>query len=299
MKNQKNNDSGAVVEEYTFMNFMDTEIPDGSVEEFNFSNIEEKQNITEETKSKTIRIERKFAKDKSFTISPITREYRGIDEQVEEDRNLRISSEVDRKLIKLHSDATYKGYNEGVEKGKLEIYEQTRQASEEKVALLTNMISEVLKTREVMMEKQRLDIYETIRNLTKWIILRELKDDGEYIKRLLEKLILEIHTKSDLVVHIDQKNFETMPEVLGVLTSKLGELSNIRVEIDYGIEGAGIVLDSRNGIINGTLKEQFSSLDDLFSNIGLPFSHEFSLTKDMESKNEATAFQKDDDHGEE
>lgn len=295
MKKEKYDMNDQAIQEYTFMNFMDSPETNGKIEEYGFSGIEDAVIVDQEEKSELIRDERDFAKAKNFTISPITREYRGIDEQIEHDKELRIKSEVDRRLIKLHEEATFKGYNEGIEKGKQDIYEQTRNSSEEKIALLTNMISDVLQTRENLMEKQRLDIYETIRNLTKWVLLRELKEDGEYITRLLEKLILEIHTKSDLVIHIDQKNFENMPDVLETLKGKLGELSNVRVEIDYDIEGPGIILDSRNGIINGSLKEQFHSIDELFSNLDLPFSHEFTLLSDMKTDESNIPFKGSED----
>ena len=68
-----------------------------------------------------------------------------------------------------------------------------------------------------------------------------------------------------------------MPEVLDHLHEKLGELENVRVEVDYDIEGPGIILESQNGIINGTLKEQFNSLDKLFKTVGLENDEHFDI----------------------
>ena len=125
--------------------------------------------------------------------------------------------------------------------------------------------------------------YETILNLTKWVILRELKDDGEYVHRLLEKLITEIQTKSNILIQIDERSFRDMPDILEVVEERLGSLSNVRLEKDFDIDGPGIVLESDNGIINGTLKEQFNNLDKLFLKVGLineneveSFAEEFS-----------------------
>ena len=63
-----------------------------------------------------------------------------------------------------------------------------------------------------------------------------------------------------------------MPVVLETVQKKLGELSNVRLEIDYDIKGPGIILASDNGIINATLTEQLNNLDKLFETIDLPIS---------------------------
>ena len=67
-----------------------------------------------------------------------------------------------------------------------------------------------------------------------------------------------------------------MPEVLEVVQGKLGELTNTRVEIDYDIEAPGIVVESQNGIVNGSLKTQLDSLDKLFEAVGLASSEDDS-----------------------
>ena len=131
------------------------------------------------------------------------------------------------------------------------------------------MINDVLVLKEEIVNNQKQDLYNLVRNLTKWVILRELKEDGEYITRLLEKLVTEIQTKANLLVQVDQKSFEGMEDVLETVQERIGTLKNVRVEVDYDIDGQGIIIDSDNGIINGTFEEQMISLDKLFESVGL------------------------------
>jgi flagellar assembly protein FliH len=67
---------------------------------------------------------------------------------------------------------------------------------------LNQMIQDVYERRDKIFEEQKIEIYETIKTLPKWVILRELNEDGQYIQRLLEKLILEIQTKNNLLIPI-------------------------------------------------------------------------------------------------
>ena len=106
-----------------------------------------------------------------------------------------------------------------------------------------------------------------MKNLTKWITLKELENDGKYLERLMEKLLLEIQSRSNLLIQVNMNDFQKMPEVLEVVQSKLGELKNVRVEVDPAILTRGIILESDNGIINATMEEQFKSLDKLFEEV--------------------------------
>ncbi|MGB0454587.1 MAG: hypothetical protein ACPGJV_12840, partial [Bacteriovoracaceae bacterium] len=56
--------------------------------------------------------------------------------------------------------------------------------------------------------------------------------------------------------------------------AKLGKFTNTRVEVDYDIKDQGMVIESANGIVNGSLKQQFKNLDKLFESVGIKPSEE-------------------------
>jgi flagellar assembly protein FliH len=271
------------IEEYTFQSFSATATESDEVSEYSFSEFDGKSIREIEEHQAAIKLERNHAKESSFKIAPIVLEHRGIKDQIDEEREDRIRDEVEKRVEAIRDEAYRIGHEEGVHAGREEVFEQTRLATEEKLTTLTSMINEVLKTKVELVDRQKKQIYGMVRNLTKWVILRELKDDGVYIQNLLEKLILELQAKSNLLIHVDQKSFELMPDVLEVVQKRFGELVNVRVEIDYDIEGPGIVLESDNGIINGSLIEQFKSLDKLFKSVGLQEEAEFSYNEVMEA----------------
>ncbi|OIQ16837.1 MAG: hypothetical protein BM556_14355 [Bacteriovorax sp. MedPE-SWde] len=257
------------VSEYEFQSFTNS-LDTGEVKEFSFEDLEGKSINEIERHQETIKLERRESADSGFDISPIVRQHRGMEEQEAVERENRILDEVNKRVAKIEEEAFKKGYDEGIEKGREDVYEQTRASTDEKIIALSEMISETLSTKEEILKSQKTQLYTLVKNLTKWVILRELKDDGVYLERLLEKLIIEAQTKSNLLIQVDQKYFEQMPEVLETVQKKLGEFSNVRVETDFDIQGLGIVVESENGIINGSLQEQLNSLDKIFESVGLP-----------------------------
>ena len=256
------------VSEYEFQSFNQA-VDDGSVQLFQFNELDINNPQVLEDHQKVIKVERSQSEVNGFDISPIVRQHRGIKKQEDVEREEAVENEVRKRVAKMEETAFKKGYNEGIQKGREDIYEQTRAATEEKLIILNDMINDVLSTKEEILKSQKSQLYTLVKNLTKWIVLKELKDDGQYIERLLEKLILEAGVKSNLLIQVDQKHFETMPDVLETVQQNLGKLSNVRVESDFDIQGSGIVLQTSNGIINGSMYEQFKSLDKIFESVGL------------------------------
>ena len=244
------------------------------VHDFKFSPLDEEKIINIKEKEKIIKMERKDAKRNNFNISPIVEEHRGLNRQEELERQRLIQEEVERQLVRVQDSAYQEGYARGLEEGQEEVFRQTRAEVEQKIESLEHMFQQVLKTQEDLIQNEKQTVYRTIKNLTKWVILKELDGDEDYINRLLEKLILEIQLKKNLLIRLDKNSFSNKEGILKILQEKLGEMENIRVEADYDIEGPGIVVESDNGIINGTLTEQFKSLSKLFENVGHKLSSE-------------------------
>ncbi len=262
-------DNNQEIKSYSFTEFSHSDAGSSDAKDFLYREFSESNPLQSPEKAKVIKAERKRAEDSGFSISPIVREYRGMVTQEMSERERRIEDEVLKRLEFLKQQACEEGFKEGVEQGKAEVFDQTRQMTEEKLAHLTELIQTVLAEKEELLAKEKNDVYRLVRNLSKWITLKELKDDGKYVERLLEKLITELGAKQNLLIQVNAAQFEQMPEVLEIVQKKLGELKNVRVEADSDVSINGFIIESDNGIINGTLEEQFIQLDRLFEAVGL------------------------------
>lgn len=282
------------VSEYQFQDLKGTPLNE-STTDYEFQDISKVSPRQEEEHERTIKIERDHAARSNFKVAPIVREHRGMIQQEENERENQIQNEVNRRLLRIEEEAYAKGFERGQQDGRDEVFRETQAATDEKIQTLSEMVNDVLRTKSEMLKNERLQVYETVKTLTKWIILRELKDDGEYIERLLEKLILEMQTKSNLLIHVNQSSFDGMSEVLEEVQNRLGELTNVRVEMDHGLDLPGLVLQSENGILNGRIGVQFKNLDKLFSNVGLPFKDDPVLDLDIPAEEPIIEDNKDDE----
>lgn len=256
------------IKEYQFNSFTDLDAHKDHVRKFEFKEIFSKNELLQKPEhQKIIKIERAFAKGTSFKINPIVEEQRGIKQQEINEFEQTIEEEVQKRLELIREEGHRIGYSEGIVQGREEIFNQMKASVDMKLENFNRMLNSVLRNEEEILTNQKVEIYTLIKNLTKWIVLKELKDDGKYVERLLEKILLDIQSRSNLLVLINPNDWSKMPEVMEHLKERLGEIKNIRVEVDDSIETQGMIVESENGIINGTLEEQFKSLDKLFEDV--------------------------------
>ena len=223
---------------------------------------------------RTIENERRLARDSNFDFHPILKEKRGIVAQERADKEKIIEDEIQKRLEEMREAAFEKGYDEGKKQGQNDVYEQTKIEAGEKLDRLGEIIDEVLKSKIKLIREEKKQLYDLIQTLAKWVILRELSDDGDYLKRLLDNLAQEIENNSEVVVYVDQENFKNMPEFIDYAKEKLSDFKNVKVEVAQDMEGPGLVLCTEGEIISGALKDQIKSLEKIFySNVSREGRH--------------------------
>lgn len=255
------------VRDYKFKEFTVRAIDSDLVNEYQFSEFEEGQILCLESKVQELKIEREYSEKNDFQLSPIVRQYRGHQKQESEERKQKIQEEVARKVELLREEVERKGYEDGVIRGREEVYEQTKEEASQKIEILTHLIGDVLSLKEKIFKQQKDELVDLLKVVAKWVTLKELKNDDNYLERLLEKLIHEMQSKNNLQVKVSANDFKQMPEVLAAVEEKLGGLDNVRLEIDQDNLEGGIILQSDNGIIKASIQDQFNEIDRLFTHL--------------------------------
>jgi flagellar assembly protein FliH len=258
----------AEVTDYKFHSFNEADDAPDTVKVFEFQPLLSKsQTIEKSDFQRIIKTEREHAKNTQFKVNPIVEKFRGLKDQEDREYEERVEEEVKKRVLEIQDEAFKNGFEEGINQGREEIFLQMRSAVDQKLENVSQMVTDVLRTQEEILSNQKTEMYQLLKNLSKWIVLRELNEDGKYIERLLERLLLEMQVRSNLLIQVNANDFKAMPEVLEYVQTRLGEMKNVRVEIDSSVQTKGIVIASENGIINATMEEQFKSLDKLFEDV--------------------------------
>jgi flagellar assembly protein FliH len=260
----------SAVEKYTFQDFSATSmLSDKDVQVYELKELTQNTTARRIEMSKIIKVERQHAAEQGFTLSPLVSKFRGIDAQELEEKEARIKTEVDEQFSVVKDQGFKSGYDAGFEKGREEVYSQMRETASEQLSLLSDMITRVLNVEAQLLLNQKTQVYQLICNLSKWVCLKEVSQDDKYVERLLEKIINELQTKDNLLIQVSKDHFEKMPGVVEILQEKLGKFTNVRIEVDYKINDKGIIVETANSLIDGTLEQQLKGIDKLFEAVGL------------------------------
>jgi flagellar assembly protein FliH len=232
-------------------------------EAFSFKTIEGEPFNANKVSEDAIRTERSLEIKNNFKIDGIVREYRGLSRQEQTDLEQKIQLEVEKRLEQAYKEAYQEGLSRGHAEGLERAKEEFQSTAGERLDEISSMVTEVQDQAAKVFEKNRNEIYEFIKRFTKWIVLKEI-DEKTYLENLLEKLILETNARRNIIIKVGKEKFSQMPEIVSVVESRLGQLTNTRIEIVPEIHHPGIILETENGLIDGSIEGVFQNIDKIF-----------------------------------
>ncbi|HXH31223.1 MAG TPA: hypothetical protein VNJ01_10460 [Bacteriovoracaceae bacterium] len=233
---------------------------------FEFKTLNGESVTREKSSDETLRSERGFEKKNNFKIDEAVRDSRGHSRQDQSDLELRIEIEVKKRMEAGYQQAYQEGLTQGREEGKQEAFLEHQEILSRSAEDFAKVIDQVKTDSGNFVESNRTEVVEFIKRFTKWIVLKEI-DEKVYLEALLEKLILELNARKNLIIKVSKASFKDMPEVLAAVESRLGQLSNVRIEIVPQIKYPGIILESENGLIDGSLESIFVNIDRIFEQV--------------------------------
>ncbi len=259
--------SNAQIKPFSFQELgNDKIIQSKEFQEFSFEEINSAPFNRHVADQEVIRLERKFESMSDFRIDDKVRESRGLSGQEKNDIESKIQLEVNQRLEKLKSDAYQEGFQKGRAEGLDSIQKEVEKSFEAKLERVEEVTNEIIKKSSDLVEENKAQTLEFINRFVKWIILKEASKDL-YLERLLEKLILELNERRNLIIKVGRLNFSEMPEVIKHIEQRLGQLPNVRIEIVSEIEYPGIIIESDNGLIDGSIEAIFRNIDKIFESV--------------------------------
>lgn len=242
------------------------EVSESGFKAFSFNELKGDVVKREKISEETLRSERSFEKKNNFQIDGAVRDSRGLSRQEQSDFEIKIQEEVNRRLELAHQEAYADGLEKGRAEGKAEAFAEYESQLSQLIQEFSDVINGLASQNDKIIENNRHDIYEFVKRFTKWIVLKEI-NEKVYLEGLLEKLILELNARKNLIVKVGRANFNKMPEVIQNVEARLGQLSNVRVEIVPELNHPGIILESENSLIDGSLEGVFQNIDKIFEQV--------------------------------
>ena len=173
-----------------------------NMDKFELKSLNAAQDFKHNLTPQNIRTERECESASAFTIDSRVKQHRGLQKQADDDYETQVENEVIKRLELYKAEAYKEGFEVGKNEGYEAAYAESKQNFEEKVNQFVTDVEGVNDNIQKLYANAKDNVYLMAKNLSKWIILKEV-DEKYYLARLLEKLIHEINTKSNLVIHMN------------------------------------------------------------------------------------------------
>ncbi len=258
---------GKNARKYQYLIFDEKKLLKGDVKAYRMGKLEEEKPALLQDAEKGPVLSYEEIKEKDFfEVASIVGKYRNIKSQEREELEKKIYSELQGRLGEIEKAAFDKGYSEGFKQGNSDIQNKLDIEVEQQIGKVTDLVNEVLSSRTQLLSDRVRDSYKLLNNIARWIIMRELKDDGQYIQTLLQKLLLNMEAKNDVVVYVSEQKFSQLEEALESVQNNIGKLKNVRIVKKPELENdAGLIIECENGTVDGSVETQMQNIDRIFT----------------------------------
>ncbi len=254
------------IKTFKFTEINSTHVVTGNnFEAFTFKDLNGKS-VKTAASDEEIRSERNFAAKNDFKIDELVKDYRGLSRQEQTDLEKKIQVEVTKRVEAAYQKAYAEGLAKGEALGREEALSKHTTELSGNVDDFINLVSALQDQTSAYMTQHRAEVYEFLKRFTKWIVMKEI-NEKVYLEQLLEKLVLELNCRKNIIIKVGRAQFEAMPDVIKTVEARLGQLQNTRIEIVPELRHPGIILESENGLIDGSLEGVFKNIDKIFGQV--------------------------------
>ena len=223
-------------------------------------------NLNKDFSQEQLLSELKTANSNNFEINQDVLNFRKISEAKKNEMDKLIHERVAAQINEIKDKAFEEGYQKGVELGKEEAKKDEAQGIMDSIENVKLMVNNLMNREADLFQAQIKDLYALIRNLVKWITLKDLDKDDQYLQRLVDKIIESNRQSNKIHFHVGIGITSTFKDSIEQINTSLATIYGDRVEIkeNLTLPKDAIEVELDNSILKADLNEQLSILDKLF-----------------------------------
>lgn len=195
-----------------------------------------------------------------FEIDPRISQSIGLTEAKNRESKKQFDGEVMRYVQKIKDDAYQEAYKVGLEKGIADAREAAyAEAQDEMKAKLKAVIEigeSLVQCREKMLAVNEQEIIQFSYFMAEKIIFRELKQDPSLIVSAIKTIAVH---QDEITVRVSAADYQYLQPYLETLGTEMN-IAHVRFEKDESLKLGDIMVESKQGIVDGTLQTRMNKL---------------------------------------
>lgn len=199
-----------------------------------------------------------------FSLHPDSKKHLGVEDEERNHLESIIAKEVELRVQSIRDQAFAEGFKTGHETGN----QTAQQAIEAKFQPLwdqfSQLVAEFERIKPEMYAANEKVLVQMIFSTARQLILKDLKADPEYVRRLCIQLIEKMGIRDHLKIKVsktDQENIESLKEYL---KGQYSELKNIQIDASDEVQLGGCKIETNLIRMNASVESQLQAIEASF-----------------------------------
>lgn len=195
-----------------------------------------------------------------FRVNELTRSPLSIEEEEEVRIEAEVGARLAARLEEVRAAIERDAHDAGFQAGQQEAKEQVLAEAVPRLELFDKLVSEFENMRLEIFKANEQLLLNIVNQLTRAAILRELKDDSDYLKRLATGILEKVGTRENIKIFVSEKEFSTAEQLKAGLAESLGQLKNITIEVDRLTTTTGCRVETEFGEVDARIEVQLQGI---------------------------------------
>lgn len=195
-----------------------------------------------------------------FAVSPVVRNHLSIEQEERRVIEEKVRARIDAVTAEVKDRAYQEGFAAGRKEGHQQAYEEWKKEGIDRMQKIDSFLKAAEEAKTDIYRANEEFLIQLIFLVARKVILRDLKEDKEYLARLVRSILERVGVRENIRVKINRTDLENLELLQQNLENQLGKLSNFKVEISDEVKLGGCVVETELNEINASLSRQLGGV---------------------------------------
>lgn len=196
-----------------------------------------------------------------FKLNSTSKQLLGVEAEELSHIEDRVKTEVEARFEALKSQAYEEGFKKGEQDGAEKAQQEMRAQFEPVLQQVNALLSSFDQAREEIYNANERVMIQLVYDVAKEVLLRELKTDQDYVKRLSAAVIEKIGAKDSIRIRVNRQDYANLEQIRDFLKTQFADLKNIQIDPADDLELGGCKVETDLSQINAAVENQLHAIE--------------------------------------
>jgi flagellar assembly protein FliH len=196
-----------------------------------------------------------------FKLHPESKKHLGIDQEERTHLESIVQVEVESRMQALQKKAYADGFQKGLSDGETKAKQDFTETMQPLFDQFVNLLKEFDGMKAELYQANESVLVQIIFNIGKQVLLQDLKEDADYIKRLSSQIIEKVGVKEQVRMKVSRADFANVESVREFLKTQFPELKNLQIEPSDELELGGCKVETDLSRVNASVETQLKAIE--------------------------------------